>query len=81
MTPQSFSYPTVYKNKIYIPPYGLDSVVDYMLVFDTDTDSFEKIQLQVDDSFEKCEKSKRKYFECTALPFCSTWTPRISRKA
>jgi len=56
LTPQSFSYPTVYKNKIYIPPYGLDSVVDYMLVFDTDTDSFEKIQLQVDDSFEKWQR-------------------------
>lgn len=53
MTPQAFSYPTVYKNKIYIPPYGLDAVIDYMLVYDTTTNTFEKIQLDVDSSFEK----------------------------
>jgi hypothetical protein len=32
-------------------------------------------------NFEKCEKSNLKFFECTALPFCSTWVPNISRKA
>lgn len=53
MTPQAFSYPTVYKDKIYIPPYGLDAVLDYILVYDTSTEIFEKIQLKVDDSFEK----------------------------
>lgn len=56
MTPQAFSYPTVYKNKIYIPPYGLDEIIDFMLVYDTSTDMFEKIQLEVDDSFEKWQR-------------------------
>ena len=56
MTPQAFSYATVYENKIYIPPYGLDAVVDYMLVYDTVTNTFEKIQLDVDNSTEKWQK-------------------------
>jgi hypothetical protein len=56
LTPQAFSYPTVYENKIYIPPYGLDAVVDYMLVYDTVTNTFEKIQLDVDNSTEKWQK-------------------------
>ena len=48
MTPQAFSYPTVSNNgKIYIPPYGLNEVIDYMLKFDPADNSFKKIQLQV----------------------------------
>ena len=48
MTPQAFSYPTVSNNgKIYIPPYGLDEVVDYMLKFDPVDNSFSKIHLHI----------------------------------
>ena len=53
MTPQAFSYPTLCNNKIYIAPYGLSSVIDYMLVMNVDDYSFEKIPLIVDDSKEK----------------------------
>ena len=46
MTPQAFSYPTVSNNgKIYIPPYGLNEVIDYMLKFDPADNSFKKITL------------------------------------
>ena len=48
MTPQAFSYPTVSNNgKIYIPPYGLNEVIDYMLKFDPADNTFKKIPLQV----------------------------------
>lgn len=53
MTPQAFSYPTLYQDKIYIAPYGLTEVVDYMLVMNTKTNSFEKIKLGVNNSKEK----------------------------
>lgn len=54
MTPQAFSYPTVSNNgKIYIPPYGLDGVVDYMLKFDPVDNSFKKIKLKVNALSEK----------------------------
>ena len=56
MTPQAFSYPTVSNNgKIYIPPYGLDGVVDYMLKFDPVDNSFKKIKLKVNALSEKCQ--------------------------
>lgn len=53
MTPQAFSYPTLYKNKIYIAPYGLTDVINYMLVMDLDNNTFNKIFLDVDNSKEK----------------------------
>ena len=53
MTPQAFSYPTLYKDKIYIAPYGLTEVVDYMLVMDIATNNFKHISLLVDSSTEK----------------------------
>lgn len=56
MTPQAFSYPTLYKNKIYIPPYGLTKVIDYMIVMDLKSYTFEKISIDVDASTEKWQK-------------------------
>ena len=54
MTPQAFSYPTVSNNgKIYIPPYGLNEVIDYMLKFDPADNTFKKIPLQVNALPEK----------------------------
>lgn len=53
MTPQAFSYPTLYKDKIYIAPYGLNESIDYMLVMDTNTNTFDKIILDIDSSKEK----------------------------
>lgn len=57
MTPQAFSYPTVGNNGlIYVPPYGLNESLDYMLVFDPKTYSIEKITLQVTDCYEKWQR-------------------------
>ena len=53
MTLQAFSYPTLYKDKIYVAPYGLTEVVDYMLVMNVATNEFKRIPLLVDDSKEK----------------------------
>ena len=46
--------------------------------------AFTKLSIDVSSSvlsLAKWEKSKRRYLECTAEPFCSTWVPRISRSA
>lgn len=57
MTPQAFSYPTLASNgKIYLPPYGLDLSLDYMLVMDTNSFAFEKINLSVSNCREKWQK-------------------------
>ena len=57
MTPQAFSYPTVGPNgMIYVPPYGLNESLDYMLVFDPNTHAIKKIKLNVDQSTEKWQK-------------------------
>jgi hypothetical protein len=54
MTPQAFSYGTVaYNNMIYMPPYGLNESIDYMLKVNTDDYSITKIPLDVDSSTEK----------------------------
>lgn len=54
MTPQSFSYATVSKNGyIYVPPYGLNESIDYMLKINPDTHEIKKINLSVNSSFEK----------------------------
>ena len=57
MTPQAFSYPTVGNNGlIYVPPYGLNESLDYMLVIDPKTYSIEKIALEVSDCYEKWQR-------------------------
>lgn len=54
MTPQQFSYGTLGNNgMIYLPPYGLNEAIDYMLKLNPKTYEITKIQLQVDGSFEK----------------------------
>lgn len=54
MTPQAFSYATVgYNNMIYVPPYGLNASIDYMIKIDPTTFAITKIPLQVDASTEK----------------------------
>jgi hypothetical protein len=54
MTPQSFSYGTIGRNgMIYIPPYGLNQSIDYMLKLNPQTYEIKKISLQVNDSVEK----------------------------
>lgn len=54
MTPQSFSYGTVGSNgMIYLPPYGLNESIDYMLKLDPNTYTVTKIPLIVNDSVEK----------------------------
>lgn len=54
MTPQAFSYPTLSSNqKLFIPPYGLNESLDYMLVMDLETSSFKKIKIEVSECFEK----------------------------
>lgn len=54
MTPQAFGYGTVGNNgMIYMPPYGLNQSVDYMLKLNPKTFEITKIQLTVDNSFEK----------------------------
>lgn len=54
MTPQAFSYATLGSNgMIYIPPFGLNESIDYMLKMDPTTYAITKIKLDVDDSFEK----------------------------
>ena len=54
LTPQAFSYATLGSNgMIYIPPFGLNESIDYMLKMDPTTYAITKIKLDVDDSFEK----------------------------
>jgi len=54
MTPQAFSFPTVGNNgMIYVPPYGLNEVLDYMIKVDPNTYEVSKIPLTVDSSHEK----------------------------
>lgn len=54
MTPQAFSFPTLGNNSmIYVPPYGLKEVVDYMLKINPVTYEVTKIPLEVDSSREK----------------------------
>jgi hypothetical protein len=54
MTPQSFSYGIVGNDGfIYLPPYGLNERLDYMLRLDPETYNIKKISLEVDNSYEK----------------------------
>lgn len=54
MTPQAFSYGTLGSNNmIYLPPYGLNECLDYMLKLDPETYKITRIPLVVDSSFEK----------------------------
>ena len=54
LTPQSFSYATIGSNgMLYVPPYGLNASIDYMIKMDPTTYDITKIKLDVDDSFEK----------------------------
>jgi hypothetical protein len=54
MTPQSFSYGVLGKDGlIYLPPYGLNECLDYMLSLDPETYAIKKIPVSVDSSFEK----------------------------
>jgi hypothetical protein len=54
MTPQSFSYPTVGNDGIiYVPPYGLEDTLDYMLAINPVTYAIIKIPLDVNNSKEK----------------------------
>jgi hypothetical protein len=54
MTPQSFSYGVVGNDGfIYLPPYGLNERLDYMLRLDPETYNIKKISLEVDNSYEK----------------------------
>lgn len=67
MTPQRFSYGTLGSNNmIYIPPYGLNEVVDYMLKLDPVTYEIVAIPLLVDSSYEKymtgVEHNNKLYF-------------------
>ena len=49
MTPQAFSYATLGSNgMIYIPPFGLNESIDYMLKMDPTTYAITKIKLDVD---------------------------------
>lgn len=66
MTAQAFSYPTLALNgKIYIPPYGLNKSIDYMLVMNPENYDFKKIKLKVSNCTEKWQKgivSKNKIY-------------------
>jgi len=54
MTPQSFSYGVVGQNgMIYLPPYGLNESISYMLKLNPKTYEITKINLDVDNSVEK----------------------------
>jgi hypothetical protein len=54
MTPQSFSYGVVGSDGyIYLPPYGLNECLNYMLKLDPVTYDIKKIPLTVDSSYEK----------------------------
>jgi len=53
MTPQLFSYGTLANKSIYLPPYGLDESVNYMLKLDTITYDITKIPLTVSNCTEK----------------------------
>lgn len=54
MTPQAFSYGTLGSNNmIYLAPYGLDDVIDYMLKINPETLDAVKIKLDVNNSVEK----------------------------
>lgn len=67
MTPQRFSYGTLGSNNmIYIPPYGLSKVIDYMLKLNPITYEITRIPLTVDSSYEKyttgVEHNNKLYF-------------------
>ncbi len=48
MTPQAFSYGTLANNgMIYMPPYGLDESLDYMLKLDPNTYTVSRIKLNI----------------------------------
>lgn len=54
MTPQAFSYGTVATNgMIYMPPYGLNQSIDYMLKLNPNTYEITRIPLNVTNTFEK----------------------------
>jgi hypothetical protein len=54
MTPQSFSYGAIGSNgMVYMPPYGLNESIDYMLKLNPYTYEIEKISITVDSSVEK----------------------------
>lgn len=53
MTPQSFSYPTVANGMIYVPPYGLNQSLDYMIIINPNTYEITKTTIEVDSSYEK----------------------------
>ena len=54
MTSQAFSYGTLANNgMIYMPPYGLDESLDYMLKLDPNTYTVSRIKLNVSNSYEK----------------------------
>lgn len=54
MTPQAFSYGTLGSNNmIYLPPYGLNESLNYMLKLNPETFEITKIQLQLSDCVEK----------------------------
>ena len=57
MTPQAFSYPTVGPNgMIYVPPYGLNESLNYMIVVDPETYAIKKIKLEVTNCKEKWQR-------------------------
>lgn len=54
MTPQAYSYPTVGPDKkIYVPPYGLNSELDKLLIIDPITYDMEVVQLDYNGTLEK----------------------------
>lgn len=70
MTPQSFSYGVVGNDGlVYLPPYGLNEVLDYMLILDPITYNIDKIPLDVDNSFEKWVVSVVVNNKIYALPY------------
>ena len=54
MTPQSYSYPTVGSdNLIYVPPYGLNSELDKLLIINPITYEMSTVQLECNGTLEK----------------------------
>ena len=54
MTPQAFSYPTLASNgMIYVPPYGLNDSIDYMLKIDPKTYEVKKLQVYTSGKTER----------------------------
>lgn len=57
LTPQAFSYATLGKNSmIYVPPYGLNQPIDFMIKINPKTYEITKIKLKTDESVEKWQK-------------------------